>query len=263
MSFILPQTAPDSTRIGYKNLFTTSGVTVTASSDQVGWEKENGYDWKSHDWWKPVGTGSHWLRASFGAAKSASYAAISGHNLHEIGGTIKPQYSTNGGSSWNDAESAVAPTTGNTIFFSFTSIPGADWRFLVTNSSGEVAIAVMTIGEVMELPVGMAVGFLIPTMATDDKFSTSVSTSGEHLGNSLRRQNLSFSINLNMLDPNWIRTTWADFLDHARIYPFFFSWDSANHSDEAVYLWVNKKIPKPAYSSPVQGKVSLQVEGKL
>jgi len=246
--------------IGYKNLFTTSGVTVTASSEDAGGEKENAIDWKSYDWWTPSASGVGWVRASFASAKAANYMAISAHNLGAQGVTIKCQYSTDGGSVWTDIGGTIAPTTDNVIFVTFDSTMAADWRFYVSDIA---SIGVACIGETTELPVGMAAGFLIPTMALDDKFETSVSQSGVHLGNSLRRQNISFSISLNMLDPDWIRTTWSDFLEHARLYPFFFSWDSENHSDEAVYLWVNKKIPKPAYSSPVQGKVSLHVEGNL
>lgn len=260
MAYILPSTANDSARIGYKNLFTTSGVTVATSSDQTGFEKENAYDWKSYTWWKPSAAGANWLRASFGAAKSADYMAISGHNIGTLGATVKCQYSTNGGSTWNDIGGTIAPADDNVIFVVFDSTSAADWR-IYTDSA--CTIGVVSIGETTELPVGMGVGFNIPTMAQNDKFNTSVSEGGEHIGNSLRRQNLSFTISLNLVDPAWIRSTWQDFIDHARLYPFFFSWDSENHSDEAVYCWVNKAIAKPSYISPVRGKVSLNVEGRV
>jgi len=97
MAFVLNSTANAKGRIGYKNLFTTSGVTVTTSSDQSGFEKENAYDWKPYDWWKPSAGGVNWLRASFGGAKAADYMAISGHNIGTLGASVKCQYSTNGG----------------------------------------------------------------------------------------------------------------------------------------------------------------------
>jgi len=119
MAFIIPATANKKGRIGYKNLFTTSGVTVTTSSDQSGFEKENAYDWKPYDWWKPSAAGANWLRASFGAAKAADYMAISAHNLGTLGATIKCQYSTNGGSSWTDIGGTIAPIGDSVIFVTF------------------------------------------------------------------------------------------------------------------------------------------------
>ncbi len=58
-------------RIGYKNLFEDSGATVTVSSESSGYEKQNAYDWKQYDWWKPTGASSEWIAASFSTAKTA------------------------------------------------------------------------------------------------------------------------------------------------------------------------------------------------
>lgn len=260
MAFILSATPNAKGRIGYKNLFTTTGVTVSASSDQTGFEKENAYDWKPYSWWKPVGTGTHTLDASFGAAKSADYMAISGHNLSDVGGSVKPQYSTDGGSNWSDADTGVTPADNSTIFIAFTSVQAADWRIEVTNASSEALIGVVSIGEMTELEVGMTAGFTPPHLARDHKYYTSVSQGGVFLGKSLRQITYSTKIDLKNLTPEWVRTTWEDFLDHAQVKPFFFSWDSENHSDEAVFAWVNKKIPKPSYSSPIRMSLSLPID---
>lgn len=260
MSYILSSTPNASGRIGYKNLFTTSGVTVTASSDQTNYEKENAIDWKRYDWWKPTTTGTHWIRASFASAKDADYMAISGHNLHEVGGSVRPQYSTDGGSSWSYAAAAVAPTTDKTIFVEFTSVNAADWRIEVITTTGQSLIGVASIGEMMELQTGFKSGFEPPTLARDHKYYTSVSEGGVFIGRSLRQITYSTSINLSMLTPEWVRTTWTDFLDHAQTKPFFFSWDTENHSDEAVFAWVNNSIPKPSYSSNIRMSVSLPIE---
>jgi len=182
MAFIIPATANKKGRIGYKNLFTTSGVTVTTSSEVSGFEKENAYDWKPYDWWRPATTGTHWIRASFGAAKAADYMAISAHNLGTLGATIVCQYSTNGGSSWTDIGGTQAPIDDNVIFVTFDSTQAADWRTKVTNVYGITFIGVVSIGEMTELERGMEVGFAPPTLARDHKYYTSVSEGGVFLG---------------------------------------------------------------------------------
>ena len=261
MAFILSSTPNAKGRIGYKSLFTNSGVTLSASSEVSGFEKENAVDYKPYDWWKQSATGTDWIRASFAAAKDADYMAISSHNLHEVGGSVRPQYSTDGGSVWSYAAAAVAPTTGKTIFVEFTSVNAADWRIEVITTTGQSLIGVANIGEMMELQTGFKSGFKPPTLARNNKYYTSVSEGGVFLGKSLRQVTYTTSINLSMLTPEWVRTTWTDFLDHAEINPFFFSWDTENHSDEAVFAWVGeKKIKPPEYSSNIQMSVSLPIE---
>jgi len=112
----------------------------------------------------------------------------------------------------------------------------------------------------MELERGMESGFAPPTLARDHKYYTSVSEGGVFLGRSIRRITYSTKIDLKKVTPGWVRTTWTDFLDHAELYPFFFSWDTENHSDEAVFAWVNKKIAKPKYTDTIYMGVSLPIE---
>lgn len=260
MAYILSSVPNKKGRIGYDNLFTTTGVTVTASSEVVNFEKENAIDWKPYDWWKQSALGTDWIRASFVSAKSADYMAISGHNLHEVGGSVRLQYATDGGTVWSYATTAVAPTTGKTIFVDFTSVSAADWRIEVITTTGQSLIGVASIGSMMELERGMEIGFAPPTLARDHKYYTSISEGGVFLGKSLRRITYSTQIDLKKVTPDWVRATWTDFLDHAQTLPFFFSWDIENHSDEAVFAWVNKKIPKPKYSDTIYMSLSLPIE---
>jgi len=38
--------------IAYHNILRDSSVTVTSSGDAAGYDKENAYDWLTHDFWK-------------------------------------------------------------------------------------------------------------------------------------------------------------------------------------------------------------------
>ena len=51
MSIIISGATAGPGKIGYKNLFTTSGVTVTASTEAATYAKENAYDGFGFDWW--------------------------------------------------------------------------------------------------------------------------------------------------------------------------------------------------------------------
>lgn len=262
MSFIIGKSASGAGKIGYKNLFTQSGGTVAASSEASGYSKENAYDGFGYDWWKPTATGDSWLRVSFGSAQTADYMAIWGADLADHGSSIKPQYSTDGRSTWNDAESAVMPSSNDTLFFDFSSISAADWRVLVTNPTTIAAIAGIQIGEALTFPYNMEQGFAPPSLVPIIKLKTSRTESGAFLGGSKLSEGIKGNFNLTNLDPAWVRSNWIPFIDHAQTpAPFVFAWDSVNHSSEVVLGWVTKEIAPPRYSTPLLMSISLIFEG--
>jgi hypothetical protein len=249
-------------RIGYKNLFTTTGVTVTESDEVVGFESENAYDWKQYDWWKQSALGTSWLRASFASAKSADYMCVFGHNLYLVGGSIKPQYSTDAGATWLDATTAVTPTTSKTQFIGFTSVSAADWRCLVVTTTGQSIISGIMIGEAMVFNRGLQTGFSPATLSPDVEYKTGKSEMGVNLGGSVKRTGISGDIQLKNLDPTWVRTDWELMIDHFNLgYPAAFAWDYVDHNDESALIWVTKQIPSPNYSSTLYMDVSLSYEG--
>ena len=53
------------------------------------------------------------------------------------------------------------------------------------------------------------------------------------------------------------------FLDHARLKPFFYSWDPDNHPDEAAYCWTDGPVSGPEYSDPYWMKHSLKLRALI
>lgn len=250
-------------RIGYKNLFTTSGVTVTASDEASGFPKENAYDWLSYDWWKQSALGTSWLRASFVSAKPADYMAIFGHNLSDVGGTVTPQYSTDSGSTWNDAASGVAPISNKTMFFGFDSVSAADWRCEVVTTTGQAYCAGVMIGEAMVFERGIGPGFAVPSMDIETKLKTYKSELGVFIGGSKVREGISGSVKLTNLTPSWVRSDWLPFLDHARTpRPFIFAWDYVGHPNEIVFAYAKDgKIPAPSYQDVTYMAATINMTG--
>lgn len=264
MTIIISSADNGAGKIGYKNLFTDAGVTVTASTEAVGFEKENAYDWLGYDFWKPTATGESWIRASFASAKTANYAAVWGHDLSDHASSIKPQYSTNGGSTWNDCASSVSPLDNATIFFSWDDISAADYRFLVTNPSTIAAIGGLQIGESLVFPHNMEVGFDPPSLVPMVNLKTARSELGTFLGGRILNKGIEGSFTLTNIDPSWVRSNWIPFVNHAQTpKPFVFTWDDVNHSSEVVLAWTNKKIAMPTYSHSLYMTISLNFEGNL
>lgn len=264
MAVIVSGSAEVGSAIGYHNLFVETGVTVTASSESTGYEKENAYDWKQYDWWKPTALGTEWIRVSFGLAKSASYFAVFGHNLHEVGGSVKAQYSTNAGSTWNDATTDVTPADGATIFRVFSDTLASDWRILVTTTTGQAIIAGVMIGEVTLFNKGLEPGLDIPALAPMVESKTPMSELGVNLGASIKATGVRGSISMSNIDPAWMRSTFKPLVTHLNEgKPCVFSWDYNSHPWEALLIWKRGDINPPSYSGPILMAATIQFEGVL
>jgi hypothetical protein len=261
MTIIISTADSASPRIGYKNLF-ESASTVTASSEASGFEGSNAYNWDTASYWKPSATGTHYLTATFSSAVTADYFAIYAHNLNTYNASVKLQYSTDG-SSWSDATSAQAPSTSRPILVSFTAILAAWWRIELVTSSGPAQIGVAAFGEALVFPCGMKVGFQPPTLSREGKYMNSKSEGGQFLGRSLLRNGAKTKIDLDLLDPLWVRNNWEPFIRHAEIKPFIFSWDYENHPNEAAFCFTSGKIPPARYSEPNFMSISLPVDALI
>lgn len=244
--------------IGYKNLLTTTGGTITSSSAATDYDAENIADWRPFTWWKPTSTGNSWVRVSFATAKVVNYFAVASHDLATSGSTIKLQYSTNGGSSWIDATTENPGTDDMVIVETFDDITAADWRIYVSNPTTIAAIGVVSFGEGLELPYQQEVGFAPPTLSRDAEYLTNQSSSGLFLGRSIERTGYPGIISMSAIPQAWIRSEWEPFLDHAELKPFFFSWNDAEYSSEAVFAWTDGKISPAKYSSPLRMSISLK-----
>lgn len=231
-------------RIGYQN-YIDDASTIVASNEAAGYEKENGYDWLTYDWWKPGATGSQTLTCTFGAGVTPDYFACYAHNLGETGASIVLQYDDSG---WTDAFTDVSPTGTEVVFKKFTASAFTGWRVLLTNCTVDTMVGVMSFGDLLEMPQGMRVGFSPPTINRNHRILNSVSVEGAFIGRSRQHRGHRVAIQTDQLTPAWIRSDWAPFMDHAELKPFFFAWDDDNFPAEAAYCWSSRQVDAPVYS---------------
>jgi len=247
--------------IGYKNLFTTTGVTVTASTEATGYEKENAYDGFGYDWWKPTATGDSYLKVAFAAVQAADYVAVWGHDLSDHSSSYKLQYSDNN-TDWSDVFTAISPSDNNTIYKAFTSSSHKYWRLLVNSATTLPSIAGIQIGEYTEMPHNAEVGFAVPTIAPTIKAKTSRSESGAFIGGSQLSQGVDGNISFTNIDPAWIRSDLEPFITYAQTPAVFvMSWDTVTYTDEIMLAWTDSTISPPKYSSSLYMSFSIKFNG--
>lgn len=249
--------------IAYKNLFTTTGVTVTASTQAAGFEKENAYDYKQYDWWKPTATGDSWIKVAFAAIQAADYVAIWGHDLSSHAATYKLQHSDDD-ITYSDAFAAVTPTDNETIYKEFTSSSHKYWRLLINAAATLPSIAGVQIGQTTTLETGLGTGLAIPAISPEVGSKTAMSELGVNLGASVKRTGVKGNIQMMNLSPAWVRSDLQPLIAHLNNgYPAVFAWNPASYPAETLLIWKTENIPAPTYTSPLWMGASIPFEGTL
>jgi hypothetical protein len=240
-AFVLPIVNPAKPIILYDNLLTYDGATVTASSEVAGFPFENAFDWNPSTYWL-ASAGTSYLNLTLTISKYADSFCLYSQTLWSNGGTIQLQYSLDGGSTWLDAFSPVAPSDNVPIFLTFDPISADKWRVKVVSSPASY-IGVVCFGSRMVFERGFFVGFAPPQDARMDEITNNVSMNGTFVGRSLLAKGIKDSLSTDMLSQQWVRSVWRPFVDHARLMPFFLQWNKDQWPYEVAFCWADGNIP--------------------
>lgn len=239
--------------ICYRNLFETGTVTTDGS------DKENAYDWLTHDAWTTNDPTSY-LRVNMGSSTACDYMAIAGHDIFTQTASVKLQHGPNG-ADWTDvAETVLTPTDNDVIIIPFPAISAQWWQVYLSGLDAAASIAVVSIGERLTLQRGCQAGFVPPSMARADKILNSRTQDGAFLGRSLIRTGARGSIQLAHLSESWVRLHLDDFITHARTKGWFLLWNESAQPSETVYCW-SSKTSQPSFEAPGRMQVSIDYEG--
>ncbi len=188
-----------------------------------------------------------------------NYLGLHGHNFGDVEAVVTLQYSTDSGSTWEDA-CEVHPATNATIYQVFDPIVAADWRLRVV-SVDACRLAVFAIGVDMQPEVGDWVGISPPLLARTTKLTNTQSENGVFLGRSVKQYEYEFGVNLDFLTPAFIREEWLPFVLVAELRPFFFHWNYSDYPDEPFFSWAEGAIQKPQYSRQRYMSAGIRMKG--
>jgi hypothetical protein len=246
--------------IAYANLLRNSGITITASTEATGYEKENIYDWLTFDYWKPTAVPAY-LTVDFGSAVAVDYFGLAAHDLADNSADIVLQYSTDDFSAdINDAFTAVTPSDNAPILKTFTSVSKRYWRIKLTGGISSLGVAAF--GARLDVDTVLPVGYRPMTQGQSNRILTSESDGGQFLGRSVLSQAIKGAIQLDYLTKSWVRTNWPTLRDHIEQYPFFYLGEPDNYPDEVQLVWLDGKLDPPRYSHPTLMSVKIPVKGQ-
>jgi hypothetical protein len=117
-------------------------------------------------WRSTTTTGDQWWRVTFASALTVKVVALKNVTLHTGGGTLKAQYSTDGGASWTDYGAIPAiDTDSRCAFFFGATVSAQDWRFYFTNvgaTSSYVELGFGFVGDYYEPSINVQASFDAP-----------------------------------------------------------------------------------------------------
>ena len=236
--------------IAYDSFLLRDDVTLTADSEDLDQEIENGASWPTYGGgWQTSATGDHTITVGFPSTRSAQCYAVHKHNLADLGLTIKLQNSPDNINFTDIAGSEQTPTDNTTLFFVADSASTAPfWRLFISgHTSGTLRIAQIFIGPCFQVHQPPGPGWTPPNIALNDDFITSRADGGDFLGRSLIRRGSKTRFSMTPVVETFVRNTWLDFMKAAEEHPFYYSWDSVNFPGEVAYCYVDKKIDIPKY----------------
>lgn len=237
--------------LAYNNLFESG--TVAATEEDPDYLKENAYDWKPFDWWKPTtAAATTYLTVDSGSAVAADYWAVFAHANID---SVQLQESTdNFSSDITDVGSAVTPTGSELIFRTFTQSTKRYRRLKIIHTS-VFSLGIAAIGTRIDLPAPLPPGF--SPFSRDNKILNSKSGSGNMLGRSVIRNGWKFELDMDLFSNAYMRSTLQAFIDHAEVKPFFFSWNQDSYPDEAAFCELDSEDNSYSWANQFRQKLSL------
>jgi hypothetical protein len=242
---------PTMPRVGYANHFREG--TVTASSEAVGHPAELAYSGFTYDAWLSTGGATESLQAQMGGSTAADYMALAAHNLE--GATVTPQRSTSG-SSWTDLHAGYVVPDNRPIVWEWPSVSDVYWRLLITSAPAAVSIGAIHVGEKLTLQRGLPVGWKPPSLNEDVQYTNVMSQGGQVLGRNIVRRGVTVDVQSNHAEYVWAREDWADFIEVAELYAFFFWWANEGKA-EIVYGGLDSRDVSFSTEHLVAAKFSL------
>lgn len=237
-TMVLPQ-------VLYQNVFREFGFTYSGASVVPGFEPANAFDWRDFSLFQPSYGGSPAYFTSGPVPTSTTidcfiiWVAFCGSTTSVA---IQSDLSSPGVFT-TIASFTVTPSTPTDepikiTGFSHTIPAGRRFRIEVydfAESTPEIQLRQMTAGKLVTFPIGQWDGVGPPTMLSGVVSETVISVNGSFLARNVRRLDKRGEIDLPLVDPDWVRSVWEPFTQHAKRYPFWYIWNSVGYPSEVAF----------------------------
>lgn len=193
----------------------------------------------------------------FGTTVNLTHFGYVGTNLGTVGGSISFAHSS-------DNVTYTNSTTTNFFATVYTAELGAVLtnrylRVRISNHYADVYISDLFVGEAIELPYDVPVGFVRPEWADEDTIETNMTGGGAIVGVTVTRRPKKTSLDMRSYPSEFFSSYWDVMIRGLKEYPGYFKWRDGVAN--AMYCSLVGKAPRPSYTSHMHLSVKLDLEG--
>jgi hypothetical protein len=244
---------------GYRNFVTAANVSAT--SNEAGYPASNLANVSTASFWRASSTDMQYITAAISPAQVVDYVGIARHNFQTAGVTVSVETQEGLGDPWVEVISPFIPSDNAALIFRFASQVAYGVRVKLASSSSVPQAAVMYVGKLLSSTQRVYVGHSPITLNRQVEVVSGLSESGNYLGRIVTGSNLTTSVSLTHLKPDWYRVYFDPFVREAETVPFFFAWRPLQYPKETSFAWLTNN-PQPSNMLPNgMMQVSLEMSG--
>lgn len=196
------------------------------------------------------------LTVDFGQARSISYAAVYAR-IPDV--SVQFTLETYDGSTWSEPADSVSVARDGSIVWLFDSHSATQARVTVSGDDAPM-VATFQVGQATAIPMGLQSGFAPGALNPQDEYSNTVSEGGQILGRSVRRVGTEQSLDIEPIEPDWVRDEWPQLRRLFRNRGVWLVWNPQDYPREVVY-GMAQDTPSTSYTSPLYMRLSMTIEG--
>lgn len=216
--------------IGYDNLLTIGNVTATSSA--TNYPATNLANPSTVSLWRSAVTTTQYV--TINAVGTADYVGLARHNLSAATVSVEAF----NGTSWVEVFAEQVLGSNAPAILRFSSTSASQFRLKIQNATTAPEIAILYVGELLELQRRIYVGHTPITYGRQTTVQSGRSESGNFLGRVVLQERLATSVQLENLTPNWYRESLDPFIVFAKMNPFFYSWRPTSYPEEVGFCWL-------------------------
>lgn len=250
---LAPTTDNDAGIIGYDNLLTIGNVTATSSA--TNYPATNLANPSTVSLWRSAVTTTQYV--TINATGTADYLALARHNLSATTVSVEAY----DGSTWSTVFAEQVLGSNAPAILRFASTAASQFRLKIQNATVAPEIAILYVGELLELQRRIYVGHTPITYGRQTTVQSGRSENGNYLGRVILQERLATSVQLENLTPNWYRDTMDAFVIAAKSQPFFYSWRPTTYPEEVGFCWLTSDAVPVNQRANGMMSISLELGG--
>ncbi len=232
MSMVLPQVLYDSLFHRFRSTLTNTG----SGGDIDGFESINAMDWRDFTLFEAP-AGATILRIKIGSLSELLNTVCVWWLPYSGTAFLYFDIAGPGGVTWSQIASMVAGVDGGMKWIDFPdeTISADGYLRVVIVTDAPIRFRQISAGKKLQFPVGQWAGISPPNLYQGVVTTNIVAVNGSIIGRNVRRLEKRGKLDINLLDPSWVRDYFDPFNRHAGRYPFWYRWHPVGYPTEMAF----------------------------